>query len=442
LKLHLRLLIFVCFIAGFQFPATAESCKTIVSPLTFEKIERTLRECEITRIEELLPLLPPDFRSRFVFVYSSQSLQGASPTFPRVIMFGLDAKFILTFSGSPELHGYDSLETIEFTDHSKKFQFRSISFPSEIQSSDKKKPQISELNPERCTFCHRKELRPNWDTYSSWPGVFGSKDDGMPAAEKKSYLEFKDNIYLKAGRYRYFEDATKYPDGARFYDYFPSGRTNLQFTFLLSLLNGQSIAREISRTPQLHPFRYALLASLRCDDDYNDPQVLAQLIPESITSTFSKSYQEISTEVTNGIETSYKTREQRQFAILSNIDSSLPIKDWEHRFDRQELCCASNTSRLRYIMEVAGVPFPKWSLEFGSQNYVFFAGEVGEVGELGLFLWNELLDPVLDAELYQIYLSAWDKRTDRGVMVFSENSDSLCNELKKKSLAALSAHSK
>jgi hypothetical protein len=414
----------------------AESCKAISTPLTFEKVEATLQNCNIVRVEELLPLLPPDFRSRYVLAHNSRSLQGATGIAPRVIMFGLDAKFIIAFSGSAKLAGYDSIETIEFDDESKKFNFRSISFPAENRASQEQiKPYISEKNPERCTHCHRKELRPNWDTYSAWPGIFGSKDDGMPAAENAAYLKFRENVYLKEGRYRYFEDSKKYPDQSRYFDYLPYTRRNLQFTFLLSLLNGQAIAREIKENPKLYPFRYALLSSLRCDDDFNDPAVLAQLIPSSITSKFTKTYGEISEEVTSGIEASYRYREDRQYNILIELGNGLPIADWEHQFKPLELgLAASNTSRLRYIMELAGVPFPEWSLELGSKNYVFFAGEVGEVGELGLFLWQELLDPVADPELYHIYKDAWDNRNDRAIMAFCCD---MCDLLRKKSLAAL-----
>lgn len=435
MKKYLLVTLFIC--VAFSCPdwITATDCTAIDAPLTFEKVEATLQACNILRIEDLLPLLPPDFRSRYVLVHQSRSLQGATAIAPRVIMFGLDAKFIIAFSGSAKLEGYDSIETIEFDDQSKEFNFRSISFPSENRASQEQiKPHISEKNPERCTHCHRKELRPNWDTYSSWPGVFGSKDDGMPASEKAAYLNFKENVYLKEGRYKYFEDSKKYPDHARYFDYFPYTRSNLQFTFLLSLLNAQSIAREIKDNLKLHPFRYALLSSLRCDDDFDDPTVLSQIIPSSITSKFPKTYREISEEVTNRITASYKLREERQYMILTSLADGSPIEDWEHRFKPLELGSASKTSRFRYVMELAGMPFPEWSLEFGSKNYVFFAGEVGELGELGLFLWQELLDPVTDSELYHIYQVAYENRTDRGIMVFSSN---VCDLLREKSLTTL-----
>ncbi|MCI0604299.1 hypothetical protein L0156_14975 [bacterium] len=153
---------FACAILMYAFVSAAgESCKPIEAPLTFHKIEAALEECKIHHIEELLPLLPAAFRSRYVLVHASRSLQGATGMFPRVILFGLDARLILAFAGSPDLEGYDSLETIEFDDEKKRFNFRRITFSSETHSSKTPvKPQISEPNPERCKMCHRQNYAP------------------------------------------------------------------------------------------------------------------------------------------------------------------------------------------------------------------------------------------------------------------------------------------
>jgi hypothetical protein len=427
------LIVFSSLICGAE-----PKCKPIDTPVTFQKIQFALEGCQIHTIEELLPLLPAEFRSRFVLVYSSRSLQGASPRYPRVILFGLDAKLILAFTGSPDLEGYGSLETIEFDDTKKSFNFRRIQFPSETDPSGAAfKPLISETNPEKCRICHREEPRPNWDTYAAWPGVFGSLDDGMPGEERTAYKNFLQNMFMKAGRYRHLEDAAKYSDSSRFYDYYPYGRANLQFTFLLSLLNGQSIAREIKLNSKLYPFRYALLSSLGCPDDFHDPDAIARLIPPEISSTAKRSYGEIAASVTSKVESSYQERETRQRNILNDFNSTLPVANSTIRYKPRELCCVDVTSRFQYVMELANVPFPQWSLELGSKNDVFFAGELGQMGELGLFLWQELLDPTRDGELYNMYRTAWEHRTDRGQLAFKVDEKVVCEELQKKSLSAL-----
>jgi hypothetical protein len=439
-----KLLLFFLAIGLLSLAAAAEekSCAGISSPITFEKLASKLQECNVLKIEDLLPLLPPEFRSRYVLVYASRSLQGATPGSPRVVMFGLDAKFILAFSGDPELPGYELLETIQFDNHEKRFEFRSVSFPAEKKKSiGNQKPVLSELNPQPCKVCHRQDLRPNWDTYSAWPGVYGSHNDAMPAAEREQYQTFKEQKYMKFGRYRFFEDADKYPDQAWYYDYYTWTRHNLQFNLLLSLLNSQTIAKELKENSRLHPFRYALLAALTCDKDFQDSKIRAEYIPRKLTSSFPRSFQEISGEVIESVKASYSYRETRQCHLLESLGSRTGIAEWECTFKPKEIEPAESTSRFRYIMEMAGVPFPKeWSMEFGSKNYVFYAGEVGQVGELGLFLWRELLDPMFDREIYQIYLQAWEKRSALGNMVFSSGTEDVCRLLGEKSLQTLSSH--
>ena len=421
--------------------AADDTCRSLQIPIKFEQLAERIQECKLQKIEGVLPLFPAEFRSRYVLVYSSRSLQGATPKYPRVIMFGLDARFILAFAGHPDLDGYDLLETIQFDEANKKFQFRSISFPKEnTKSPADSLPVISEINPQKCMMCHREDLRPNWDTYAAWPGVYGSRDDQMPAAEIEKYQIFQDQIFQKEGRYRFFVSSANYPDPAAYDDYFNVGRPNLQFNILLSLLNSQSIARQIKEKPELHSFRYAMLGALRCDADFGDPATLSEWIPAEITARFSKSYQEIAADVNESIENSYAERETRQLLILQSLKSQMSISDWEHAFRRKEKPYADRTIRLRYILEGANFGFPKWSMEFGARNYVFFAGPVGQVGELGLYLWQELLDPRKDHEVYEIYLRAWKNRDYAGKMIFDDGTENLCKQLKKKSLSAFTSH--
>jgi len=422
-----------------------EVCKPIESPVTFERIAATLQACRIVRIESLLPLLPANFRSRYVLVYASRSLQGATPRHPRVIMFGLDARFILAFSGSPESKGYDLIETIEFDDRAKKFNFRSIEFPSErtntVTEESALSPRISERNPSLCMSCHRQELRPNWDSYAGWPGVYGSTDDTLPAAEKEQYQNFQNNVFMKEGRYRYFEDPGKYPEGSGYIDYYKRNRPNLQFNLLISRLSSQANARALKENKQLHKFRYAMLAAVNCPDDFSNAQTLQELAPPAVADALTQSIPVNDKLVVEGVMKSYALREERQCNILKSLGGKAPVTHWECTFPDKELGYTAATSRLKSVMETAGVAFPEWSTEFGSRNHVFFAGVVGEVGELGLFLWQELLNPENDREIYGMYQQAWENRNKWGIMVFASGKKNLCRALQKKSLETLTSDS-
>src|SRR5690349_15808778 len=76
----------------------------------------------------LLAALPAPQRTRYALMFESRSLQGATPENPRVILFGPDARFILTFNGSPAQRGFRVVETMEFDDGEKEFRLRELVF--------------------------------------------------------------------------------------------------------------------------------------------------------------------------------------------------------------------------------------------------------------------------------------------------------------------------
>src|SRR2546423_11118945 len=98
----------------------------------FASLQSLLSRQDIGSVEELIAALPAAQRNRYALVFESRSLQGASPENPRVILFGPDARFIVTFNGSPAQQGFRVVETMEFDDASK--EFRSEEHTSELQS--------------------------------------------------------------------------------------------------------------------------------------------------------------------------------------------------------------------------------------------------------------------------------------------------------------------
>jgi len=134
----------------------------------FKDLKNIIEQNDLRRVESVLPLLPEDLRSRYVLMKKSGSLQGATPSSPRAILFNSDATFILTFNGEQSLRGYSSLETVEFNTTTKGFEFRRIDFPVDT------KPVFSATNPPLCLSCHGSSSpRPLWGSYlSTWPGAY------------------------------------------------------------------------------------------------------------------------------------------------------------------------------------------------------------------------------------------------------------------------------
>lgn len=154
-----------------------------------ESLREILSTKAVKSIDQLLPLLPESLRGHYAAFYKSSSEQGSSFESPRIILYGDDARFIVAFNGDPTHENFHCLEVIQFNDKKKAFEFFAVSFPEGgenrhgtdacpiIASGDL--PKISQKNPSECKSCHTKDLRPNWDVYSLWPGAYGSDDDSV-----------------------------------------------------------------------------------------------------------------------------------------------------------------------------------------------------------------------------------------------------------------------
>lgn len=207
--------------------------------------------------------IKPGFLSRYTLAYGSRSLHESSFQFPRAIVFGENAKFILTFNGSPEQRGYERLEVMCFDESKKSFNFFDIAFPKEAKSLD----VLEDLTPEEirkpyvvsppngrpnslrnCLACHQTPARPNWDSYPLWPGMYGSDDNQVFSSylsprmfvdlkdrERMAWLEFQQGN-LNKGRY------------ANLISDKNDDRTpNTELTEALTTLNAQRIAGDLRR---------------------------------------------------------------------------------------------------------------------------------------------------------------------------------------------------
>ena len=156
--------------------------------LNFKDIKDIVALKKPKSISELLSYLPPRYLASYTLVYNSRSLQEASFQNPRVIVYGSDARLVLSFNGNEEQKKGNSVEIMEFfKGYKTEFRFHEIVFKSE-------QAQIRE-NVKSCTACHREDARPIWDSYALWPGVYGSHDDNISSATdhliKLENTEFK-----------------------------------------------------------------------------------------------------------------------------------------------------------------------------------------------------------------------------------------------------------
>ena len=151
--------------------------------ISLKSLKEIIDQNKIKSIPEVLNILPTDLLKNYTMLYEPHGLQGASFENPRVVLFGSDAKIILTFNGDPAQKRYSDLEIMEFDDQSRSFNLSTISFASE-------QVVYSESNPPICLRCHGDTPRPIWDSYNKWHGAFGSQDDRLVLDELGYFKDF------------------------------------------------------------------------------------------------------------------------------------------------------------------------------------------------------------------------------------------------------------
>ncbi len=233
--------------------------------LTFDSLQQLIELHAIHSVDELIAALPEDLRNHYALVFASRSLQGASYSNPRAILFGSDAQLVVTYNGDPHERGYDAVETMEFDPGTAAFLFREIRFGS---GSDAGRPIVSAANPARCAACHGTPARPIWDTPPSWPGVYGERyKAGLSAPEAKGIAAFL-ALQQHHPRYRPLLGAqamadrdTYVPNSRAVYDNAGVEPPNALLSVLLTTFNTRSILSEMTARPAFEPHRYALLAA-------------------------------------------------------------------------------------------------------------------------------------------------------------------------------------
>jgi hypothetical protein len=230
----------------------------------FASLQWLLSHQDIGSVEELLAALPAAQRNRYALVFESRSLQGASLENPRVILFGPDARFIVTFNGSPAQRGFRVVETMEFDDDSKEFRLRELLFPERAVGPDR--TVVSELNPQRCARCHGAPARPVWDTFPLWPGAYGERYRARLSARERAGLAAFLALQPTHPRYRELLEVKRFADPQTFrssalsqYAGIPEEPPNAELAINLGRLQAQSIARQLVRQPGFELYRYALL---------------------------------------------------------------------------------------------------------------------------------------------------------------------------------------
>lgn len=102
--------------------------KTVLLSGIFRIVEQRGSAPQLEDALRLAQKSNPDFFKKYALVHHSNSLHESSFTYPRALVFGDDAKMILTFNGSPDQAGYERLEISCFNDGDKVFEYYELHF--------------------------------------------------------------------------------------------------------------------------------------------------------------------------------------------------------------------------------------------------------------------------------------------------------------------------
>ena len=230
----------------------------------FAAVQSLITAGHIRSIEDLLLALPGTLRYHYALVFASRSLQEASFELPRVILYGSDARLVITFTGDPGQRGFNVLETMEFDDGTGQFRLREIEFP--VDPSDTAAVRVSEPNPSRCQRCHGMPARPVWETPPLWPGAYGERYHRSLSAEEQTGLRRFLARQSTDPRYRSLLGAERFADPQTFrpstqssYSGTPSEPPNAALSAFLEPLVSRSIAAELTQNPRFEAYQYLLL---------------------------------------------------------------------------------------------------------------------------------------------------------------------------------------
>lgn len=261
------------------------------TPYTIEDLLELIERSAPTSLGELLESIPTGVLQKFTFVHTSRSLHADafSPEDPRVIRFSTDGTLALAYplARGPE---NERLEIASFDPTGDRWHLYDVEFRPRTDAVPSGLASIRRDAAE-CLSCHGgDDPRPNWSSYFTWKGVYGTHDDLLGSLDDDGawVRDAESDAYL-AMRRRHADNpkftSLPWPDHAA--DRFPyvaieklpnyNYRPNAGLTIAFSRLAARRLARRVSSHPDYAKVRVALAReALGCET----PEALASLVGE------------------------------------------------------------------------------------------------------------------------------------------------------------------
>ena len=322
----------------------------------FEALQALIRAHDVGTVEQLLAALPEAQRRNYALMFDSRSLQAASFDNPRVILYGPDARFVLTFNGNAAQRGFRLIEALEFDTVTRQFRLHELEFPE--QPAGAAAVRVSGTNPERCMRCHGNPPHPVWDSFPLWPGAYGERYGATLSQPERAGLERFLAQQPTHPRYRHLLDVARYADAATFrpgagvqYAAVRREPPNAELSAHLGNLQFEAIAARLMHQPAFAGYRYALLGLA---DGGCAP--LSDFYPQTMWRTRRAAFEQFAHDTAGADAREAQRKAQR---LASGVTAPAPTG-------------SDTLLPLRFVAESAlGIPTRNWTLALESGTYDF-----------------------------------------------------------------------
>lgn len=322
-------------------------------PLTLDSFQRDRSQYKsYSEFLNYLKQRAPELYRQPILLHHTGSIQKASFTEPRVLLFGGGSVLSFDYQKETQVH---RVEMIQYNPEQANYQMGELRFFSNGQVE-------FEANPTRCVACHGRQPKPIWAPYDLWAKSYGVLAGTMVSGPEKAH----------------FKEFQQKQDWPEIYGFIRRGVTDFNhkrslesYTQYLSTINQLRIMTSLKSKAQLKPFRYALMAALNGCTSYapmgggRPEQEIVEMedyLPESLKNSFPLPHsffvQDSKASREKFIQYTYESY-QRMFG---SIDIDLEVT---RRLDSNNGLVAS----IRYLTENLGIDWRQYILGHGENDY-------------------------------------------------------------------------
>ncbi|MEM9563058.1 MAG: hypothetical protein AAGA93_10590 [Actinomycetota bacterium] len=215
----------------------------------------------ITNVADLLSALPPYMGESFVLMDESRSRHRASIDYPRLILYGPDARLLIGVSSHPADPLREVVELAELDETSGLWRFSQLDFRTTF---------VHDTDASSCAGCHGSPQRPIWGSYPDWPGAFAGDDERLTGPQAHSLMRLKADPIDRFHTIVFPSDHSIQNNGQLYLPSRQYGYANTSFNFELNAAVADGLARRIVNHPSWATDGNRLLAmQWRCDGRYD-----------------------------------------------------------------------------------------------------------------------------------------------------------------------------